>query len=223
MVIVLVIVSVGLFLFIEALVSWLNRKSFEQAEPETAKGFADLCLPRGLFLGSGHAWARLANSGELKLGVDEFLAQALGGCDSVELPEPGSKLTKGAPLATISRLRRRIVVPSPIDGTVVATNSTVSRVPSALNADPYGSGWLASVWPVDHAEAIKSLRVGERAFKWLEREVERFTDFLAMRTAPKLVGATIPDGARPVVGAALVLDDEAWEEFTREFTHEPAN
>lgn len=217
MVIALLIVSVSLFLFIEVLVAWLNRTAEEKAEPQTVKGFSDVHLPRGLFLGNGHTWARLTESGELKVGIDEFLAQAVDGADRVDLPQPGTEVKKGQPLATLWRLNHKLVVPSPVDGTVVASNETADRIPKTLEFDPYGSGWLAKVWPIDHKEAIGQLRVGEQAFKWLEREIQRFAEFLALRSAPKLVGATLPDGARPIVGAALTLDEQAWNEFEKEF------
>jgi len=215
---IIVLVSLFFFLSIEAIGLALKRRRNEAPEPSPVRAFPAVHLPQGLFLGEGHSWARLTETGELRVGADEFLAEALGGADRIELPSVGSRVRRGEPLATITRLGRTLVVPAPVDGTVVATNDTVDRVPAAIEADPYGSGWLASVWPVEHAEALQELRVGQRAVKWLEREIQRFTEFLARRTSPELVGATLPDGARPVIGAALALDDEAWTEFQREFT-----
>lgn len=220
MVVALVVISISLFLFVELLVAALNRTAKTSEAPETTqvRGFASLRLPRGLFLGAGHTWSRLLGSGEFEVGIDELLSQAIDGADRVELPEPGTELRKGQPLATIWRMSRKLVVPAPVSGTVVTCNKTADHAPAALSADTYGAGWLVKMWPVDHKEAVKSLRVGEEAFQWLGREVQRFTEFLAMRSAPKLVGATLADGARPVVGAALSLDEEAWAEFEKEFT-----
>ncbi len=215
---VIVLVSLFFFLSIEAIGLMLKRRRGEAPEPSPVRAFAQVHIPQGLFLSDGHTWARLTESGELRVGADEFLAEALGGADRVELPAVGAQVKKGEPLATIRRLGRTLVVPAPVDGTVVATNGTVDRHPAAIEADPYGSGWLASVWPVEHAEALRGLRVGQRAVKWLDREIQRFTEFLARHTSPELLGATLPDGARPVVGSALVLDDEAWGEFQKEFT-----
>jgi len=218
MAVVIVLVSVFFFLSIEAIGLAIRKRRGEAAETAPVRAFPEIHVPKGLFLGDGHSWARLTESGELRIGLDELIAEAIGGADSVELPRTGTRVRKGEPLATITRLGRTFVVPSPVDGTVVATNETVEHSPSALEADPYGSGWLATVWPVDHTEALRSLRVGEKAARWLERELERFTAFVAHHTSPELVGATLPDGARPVVGAALTLDDEGWQRFQEEFT-----
>jgi len=216
---IIVLISVFFFLSIEAIGLVLKRRRGEETAPVTVQAFSDIHLPRGLFVGEGHSWARLTESGELKLGVDEFVGQAMGGADKVELPVVGTQVAAGQPLATVWRLGRKISIPSPVDGTVVASNETVERTPAALEADPYGAGWLVTVWPTEVTEAVKSLRVGERAHKWLENEVQRFTEFLARRMSPEMVGATLPDGARPVKGAALALDDEAWNDFEKEFLH----
>ena len=218
MAVVIVLVSVFIFLSIEAIGLAIRKRRGEAPETAPVRPFSEIHVPRGLFLGEGHSWARLTESGELRVGLDELIAEAIGGADSVELPKAGSRIRKGEPLARVTRLGRTFVVPSPVDGTVVATNETVEHAPSAIEADPYGAGWLATVWPVEHTEALRSLKVGEKAVQWLQRELERFTAFVAQHTSPELVGATLPDGARPVVGAALALDDEGWKQFQKEFT-----
>lgn len=215
---VLVIFTIVAFVAIDAIHLWLQRRSAETvAEVEPVRAFAGVRVPRGLFLDEAHGWARLTESGELRVGLDEFLTQAIGGADRVDLPEPGTRVEKGQKLATIWRLGRKLDVAAPVSGTVVSTNDTAERNPNAVEADPYGAGWLATLWPVEHTEALKGLRIGERAARWLEREIQRFAEFLAQKTTPELIGATLPDGAHPVIGAALSLDDEAWEEFEKEF------
>lgn len=218
MAVIIVLVSVFFFLSIEAIGLVIRRRRGEQPETAPVRPFSDIHVPGGLFLGDGHSWVRLTESGELKVGLDELIAQAVGGADKVELPAVGTQVRKGEPLATVQRFGRKLVVPSPVDGTIVSSNETVAHAPVTLEADPYGAGWLATVWPVEHTEALRSLRVGERAAQWLKRELERFTDFVSQHTSPELVGATLSDGARPVIGAALALDDEGWTEFQNEFS-----
>ena len=215
---VLVILTIVAFVAVDAMHLWLRRRSAEAVSETTpVKAFAGVRVPRGLFLDDAHSWARLTESGELNVGIDEFLTQALGGADRVDLPEPGTKVEKGDTLATVWRQGRKLEVAAPVSGRVVAANEAVEYHPETLEADPYGSGWLARVWPVDHTEALKGLRVGERAAKWLEREIQRFAEFLSQKTSPELVGAMLPDGAHPVVGAAMNLDDEAWKAFEDQF------
>jgi len=195
------------------------HKRHEAAAPGGARvrPFAALGFPRGLFLDHSHTWLRLTDSGELRVGVDELLAQAMDGADRMELPASGAKVTRGQPLATLWRRDHKLVVPSPVDGTVVTSNHALTHYVHDLEEDPYGAGWLACVWPTEHREALKALSVGEGARQWLQREVARFADFMAAHTGRTSVGMALADGAHPVVGAALHLDDSDWRVFQREF------
>lgn len=213
---VLVIATIVLFITIDIVkVRMAHRKEVGEFVPVQA--FSDIRLPQGLFLGKQHSWARLTSLGELKIGMDELLTQAIGKVDRVELPEVGGKVFKGQTLATVFHGGRQLKIASPIDGTVVVANQGVERDPSSIAEDPYGSGWLATVWPTEHGEALKSMRVGGRAVNWMRQETQRFCDFLTVESAPQAVGAALADGAHPVVGAALTLDEKGWDEFQTEF------
>jgi len=216
MVVMIVLVSLFFFFSIEA-IGWAIKRKHQDASVEAVKAFPEVHFPRGLFVDRHHSWARLTESGELRLGADEFLTGALGGIDRIELPEAGSEISKGQPLATVWRAGRKVEIPSPVNGTVVSVNDSIDHHPSILAEDPYKSGWIATVWPVEHSEALKELKLGESAVAWLEQEVQRLTEFLARQTSPQLVGATLPDGARPVIGAAMALPEEGWEKFQKEF------
>ncbi|KDA54278.1 hypothetical protein EG19_12420 [Thermoanaerobaculum aquaticum] len=216
MTVIIVAISILLFVSIEAIGVLLRRRRVETAT-EKIRAFAPVHAPKGVFLSPGHSWAFLTQTGELRLGVDELLAQALGGADRVELPKPGTTLRKGEPMAKIHRLSRTLTVPSPVDGTVVAVNETVARGPVPLDADPYGAFWFVTAVPMEHTEALASLKVGDRAVQWLKGEMQRFSEFLAARLTPKALGVALADGARPVVGAALALDEAAFSQFQREF------
>jgi glycine cleavage system H protein len=45
---------------------------------------------------------------------------------------------------------------TPLAGTVVTGNDTLEQTPEAVNADPYGAGWLVQLTPADTA-ALDSL------------------------------------------------------------------
>lgn len=192
---------------------WLKRqREVALHGPSLVRPFAPLALPRGLFLDRSHTWVRLAESGEMRLGMDELLAQAIDGADRLDLPASGVSVKRGEPIATLWRRGRKFQVCSPVSGTVVMSNHGLSQYPRDLAEDPYGAGWLTVLWPAEHREALKPLQLGEAARKLLERELERFRDFLSLQR-----GLALADGAQPVVGAALHLDDKGWEEFQREF------
>lgn len=213
----LVIAALLVFVVIEAIRIRRARRSEEAGEVQLVHPFKDIRLPQGLFLGDRHSWARLTNLGVLKIGMDELLTQAIGAIDTVDLPQVGDQVVAGETLATVWRGGRSLNIASPVTGTVVAHNSALERDGSAIEEDPYGSGWLASVWPENLGDSLKSFRIGEKSVAWIRSETQRFCDFLAVESAPNAVGAVLSDGAHPIVGAALALDDKAWDEFQKKF------
>ncbi len=196
---------------------WYGRRRNPVIASSPARAFTPVGVPLGVFLHPGHSWAGLNISGEMRLGVDELLTQALGGVDRVDLPEVGTRVERGKPITTLWRKGRALPVISPVSGTVVDVNRSLKRSSMAVGNDPYGAGWLAAVLPSDQRQAVSDLRVGADAVRWLKRETQRFVDFVAGRATPGLVGVVLADGAHPVVGAAASLDDSGWQQFEREF------
>jgi len=209
--------------FLVALYWWFGRRQNPVSVSLPARAFAPVGVPLGVFLHPGHSWAGLNISGEMRLGVDELLTQALGGVDRVDLPAVGTRVERGKPAITLWRHGRALPVLSPVSGTVVDVNRCLERSSMAIENDPYGSGWLAAVMPSDQRQAVSDLRVGTDAVRWLRRETQRFVDFVAGRATPGLVGVVLADGAHPVVGAAASLDDGGWQQFTREFVDRTEN
>ena len=203
--------------FLIARHSWYRQREEPIATSLPGRAFTPIGVPRGVFLHPGHSWAGLNISGEMRLGVDELLTQALGGIDRVDLPGVGTRAERGRPLLTPWRQGRALPVLSPVSGTVVGVNRGLERSSMAIENDPYGAGWLAAVLPSDQRQAVSDLRVGVDAVRWLRRETQRFVDFVARQATPGLVGVVLADGAHPVVGAVDSLDDDGWRQFEREF------
>jgi len=177
--------------------------------------------PQGIFLDAAHTWLRITSDGRLRVGIDDFLAEAVGQVDRVEVPAQGTTIERGSPLFTLFVKGRKLVVPSPASGTVMSANDKALRDPSAVVRDPYGAGWVASLWTRDHHAAISPLRIGAAATHFLREELHRLADFMV----PTRVHATVPvmaDGGLPGKGAAANLDDESWQTFAREFVNAPA-
>ena len=200
-----------------ALYWWYRKRQEPVAISRPVSAFSPVGVPLGVFLHPGHSWAGLNISGEMRLGIDEFLAQALGGVDRVDLPKVGTRVERGGPVGTLWSHDRALPVLSPVTGTVVGVNQSLKRSSLPIDNDPYGAGWLAVVSPSDQRQAVSELRVGADAVRWLRRETQRFVDFIARQAAPGSIGVVLADGAHPVVGAASSLDDGGWSRFTQEF------
>jgi glycine cleavage system H protein len=213
---IMVIAVVALFIGIDAVRIYLKKRTPSVQKIFEFKPFRSLETPMGLFFDPSHIWVRLNDSGEFRIGLDELVLQAIKEIDRIELAPSGTAVRKGDKFGTVFAKGRNFALKSPISGTVISDNDNAMNNASTLYEDPYFSGWLIKIWPTDPKESLKSLMIGESAKKWMKREIQRFTDFLAMRATPAL-GHALADGARPIVGALLFLDERGWKDFQEEF------
>jgi len=65
-------------------------------------------LPGGLFVHSGHTWAKLASSGAVQVGLDGFAQGILGKVDRFVLPTDGATFRQGEPAFAALQSGKRI-------------------------------------------------------------------------------------------------------------------
>jgi glycine cleavage system H protein len=216
MVAILVILTIVVAVAIDALV--VARRRHAGVMPARAiHAMAQPKPPQGVFLDSGHTWARITADGTLRVGIDEFLTEGLGEVDRVDTPARGTRVERGQALLRLKVKGRELVIPSPSSGEVVSVNPQVADKPWLMMRDPYGVGWAVALWTRDLQEAIRPLRIGAGVVGFLRQETARLADFLA---APTLARAEVPllaDGGAPRHGALAELDDAGWEAFQKEF------
>ncbi len=218
MVALLVILTIVVALAIDSFVLARQRRtaSVEALQPIVAMKLPQ--PPQGVFLDTAHTWLRITSDGRLRVGIDDFLAEAVGQVDKVEVPAQGATIERGSPLFTLTVKGRKLVIPSPASGTFMSANDKTQRDPSAVVRDPYGAGWIASIWTRDHHAAITPLRIGAAATHFLREELHRLADFMV----PSGTIARVPvmaDGGLPGKGSAASLDDRSWEAFSRQFVN----
>lgn len=122
----------------------------------------------------GHTWVEARPDGTYDVGVEDLLRRCLGRPDRVTVPDVGSRVQAGAPVAEVQRGRVRARLASPLTGTVVATAA-------------YEGGRLFRVRPLDGAPCLGHLLRAGEARVWRLRELELLQDRLgAAGTAPAL-------------------------------------
>jgi glycine cleavage system H protein len=88
-----------------------------------------------------HEWLNL--DGEVAtVGITEHAAKQLGDVVFVQLPEVGTKLSKGDGAAVVESVKAASDVYAPLSGEVVAVNQSVVDDPASVNADPQGNAWF---------------------------------------------------------------------------------
>jgi len=212
----LVIAMVVILITFDVLVIARRRKRGQVVAHEPLLAMRPPQPPYGLFIDHRHGWVRLHADGSLRVGIDDFLADAVGAIDEITVLPVGTKVERGQTLLTLRMGQRKLKVAAPAAGEVVAVNHEAVDSPRTVSADPYGLGWVVGLWARDQKEAITPLQVGSGAVAHLKAEFQRLIDFLT--TSTSAAGAPVlADGGLPLRGAVKELDEQAWRSFQQQF------
>lgn len=219
MVALLVILTIVLFFTIDYFIS---RKKAAAEVHVSAPAFSEtLTLPGGYYLSKSHTWVQLLFSGNVKVGMDEFVHNLIGSADAMEVAPANTVVRKGEPVFTLIKNGRRLSFLSPVSGKVAERNELLLNERDVLKADPYQAGWIVAMTPTNLKRELKLLRITDDAATWLKAELTRFRDFItAQPSQSKPAFATLLDGGMPVRGAMESYNQQTWESFQKEFLSE---
>lgn len=113
-------------------------------------------IPENLRYNTSHEWIALAD-GIATVGITDHAQEELSELVYVELPEPGTQVTKGDPVAVVESVKAASDIYAPVSGEIVAGNEDLAAAPATLNADPYGNGWIFKIKVTDEAEVAALL------------------------------------------------------------------
>ena len=103
-----------------------------------------------------HQWVEPQDQANVcRVGLSSFAVSELGEITFVELPEIGRKILAGTPLCMVESLKAASDVVSPVSGTVVAVNQTLTQNPRLLNISPEGDAWICQLADVPPEEINK--------------------------------------------------------------------
>jgi len=99
-------------------------------------------VPRDLRYTSDHEWVRRIGDGTVRVGVTAHATEKLGDIVYVSLPTVGAQVLAGDSCAELESTKSVSDVFAPVTGVVSAVNEALADAPEAINAEPYGDGWL---------------------------------------------------------------------------------
>ena len=98
-----------------------------------------------------HVWVGVEDR-SARLGLTNYIQDALGAVISVELPDIGDKIEEGEVFAEIESVSTVHELVAPVSGTVLSVNPHLEDHPGTINEDPYSDGWLIEVRLTDESE-----------------------------------------------------------------------
>lgn len=109
-----------------------------------------------------HEWL-LNEDGIVTVGITAHAAEQLGDVVFVELPEPGTEVTKDEEIVVIESVKAASDILAPLDGEIVEVNEAIVEDPGKVNEDPEGGAWFFKM-KVEGLSALDDL-MDESAYK----------------------------------------------------------
>jgi glycine cleavage system H protein len=119
-------------------------------------------------------WAKEEN-GQVRIGLSDFVQQRSGDVAFAEIKPLGTSLVVGEEAAVIETIKVNIAFTSPVAGKIVEVNPAMAEAPEAINQDPYGEGWLATIEPLDWTADRARLLAPQAYFERMKAEAEEET------------------------------------------------
>jgi glycine cleavage system H protein len=107
-----------------------------------------------------HEWAKVEGD-RARVGITAFAQEQLGDVVFVELPKVGAKVTAMKTFGVVESVKAVSDLFAPVSGEVVEANAALVKKPEAVNADPYGEGWMLVVKLADPKEVDGLMSAGD--------------------------------------------------------------
>ena len=110
-----------------------------------------------------HVWARV-DGDVVVVGATDPAQASAGEVIHMSIKKPGTRVQRGAILATLESAKYMGPMRSPVTGTVESVNPALAKTPTLLNDDAY-ENWVARIKPEKLAEELALLTSGADATK----------------------------------------------------------
>lgn len=119
-----------------------------------------------------HEWVRLEGD-NCRVGVTDYAQNSLHEIVYVDLPQVGLKVQQMQSLGTVESVKAVADVYSPITGTILEVNNTLSDAPELVNKSPYSEGWITTIKPEDLKKELPGLMKAPEYRSFLKKIVEK--------------------------------------------------
>ncbi|CAN5382590.1 glycine cleavage system protein GcvH [soil metagenome] len=106
-------------------------------------------LPENLRYADSHEWIDPETG---RVGISDHAQSELSDVVYVELPEVGREVEAGESVAVVESVKAASDLYAPVSGEIVEVNGALEGEPEAINADPYGAGWILVIRPASEAD-----------------------------------------------------------------------
>lgn len=100
--------------------------------------------PLDLLYSSKHVWIKIEGNTAL-IGITDYAQQQLGDVIYIDINSLGNQLKLDEIFGTVEAIKTVSDLFMPLDGKVLEMNLELENLPTLVNTDPYGKGWIIKV------------------------------------------------------------------------------
>lgn len=100
--------------------------------------------PSDLLYSSKHIWIKIEGNTAL-IGITDYAQQQLGDVIYIDINSLGNQLKLDEIFGTVEAIKTVSDLFMPLDGKVLEMNLELENLPTLVNTDPYGKGWIIKV------------------------------------------------------------------------------
>ena len=117
-------------------------------------------IPAELKHTKDHEWVRVEGD-VATIGITDFAQGELGDIVYVEVDSLDETVEREEVFGTVEAVKTVSDLFAPVSGEVIAFNESLEDTPEAVNADPYGEGWMIQIKMSDPSEIDDLLSDGD--------------------------------------------------------------
>lgn len=95
-----------------------------------------------------HEWFKL-DGDTVTVGITQYAADELTDITYVDLPAPGTTVSKGSAFGEVESVKATSELFSAVDGEIVEVNAELTDHPEHINDDAFGKGWMIKIKPAN--------------------------------------------------------------------------
>ena len=129
-------------------------------------------MPDELYYHKEHAWIKVENDGNVRVGMDDFFQKLAGDIVYADLPFEGDDVEQEGTCGKLETGKWISNIVAPVSGEVVKINEALEDDATLINKCPYGDGWIMVIKPSNLDAELKNLYNGKDALeKWIKEEI----------------------------------------------------
>ena len=141
-------------------------------------------IPHGFYLHKGHAWVKVEEGSEVRVGLDDFALRMLGPLDDIAAPLIGKTLEQNRADIIMNRGSNQAKVLSPVGGVVTAINPKLRNGGGLANQDPYADGWVLRAHSKNIRKDLQNLMIGSETKDFFKEEIDRLYQVIEDEAGP---------------------------------------